>query len=330
MKASIRKKYCLPNQIKVEGIDKPIPNENEVLIKIYATTVNRTDCANLTAKPFIMRFVLGLFKPRKTILGTDFAGELISIGKNVKSFSIGDKVFGFNDTGSESQAEYVTTTVENLFPIPEKIDYKQAAASLEGASYAYSFIHKVNIQSGQNILINGATGGIGSALLQFVRQYDVNITATCNTNNIQLIESLGADNIYDYTKKDFTKENDKYDFIFDAVGKSTFGKCLSSLKEKGIYISSELGPYSQNIFYSLLTLVLSKKVIFPTPYSTEKTIPYICNLLEKGKFNPVIDREYALEDISKAYEYVIKGQKIGNVLIDAHSSSSQYKIEEAA
>ena len=321
MKASIRKKYCLPNQIKVESIDKPIPNENEVLIKIYATTVNRTDCANLTAKPFIMRFVLGLFKPRKTILGTDFAGELISIGKNVKSFSIGDKVFGFNDTGSESQAEYVTTTVENLFPIPEKIDYKQAAASLEGASYAYSFIHKVNIQSGQNILINGATGGIGSALLQFVRQYDVNITATCNTNNIQLIESLGADDIYDYTKKDFTKENDKYDFIFDAVGKSTFGKCLSLLKEKGVYISSELGPYSQNIFYPLLTSILSKKVIFPIPYSKQKTIPYICNLLEKGKFNPVIDREYALEDISKAYEYVIKGQKIGNVLI---------KIEESA
>ena len=321
MKASIRRKYGSPNQIKIESIDKPIPKDNEVLIKVYATTVNRTDCANLTAKPFIMRFVLGLFKPRKTILGTDFAGELISIGKNVKSFSIGDKVFGFNDTGSESQAEYVTTTVENLFPIPEKIDYKQAAASLEGASYAYSFIHKVNIQSGQNILINGATGGIGSALLQFVRQYDVNITATCNTNNIQLIESLGADNIYDYTKKDFTKENDKYDFIFDAVGKSTFGKCLSLLKEKGVYISSELGPYSQNIFYPLLTSILSKKVIFPIPYSKQKTIPYICNLLEKGKFNPVIDREYALEDISKAYEYVIKGQKIGNVLI---------KIEESA
>ena len=316
MKASIRRKYGSPNQIKIESIDKPIPKDNEVLIKVYATTVNRTDCANLTAKPFIMRFILGLFKPRKTILGTDFAGEVESIGKNVKSFSIGDKVFGFNDTGSESQAEYVTTTVENLFPIPEKIDYKQAAASLEGASYAYSFIHKVNIQSGQNILINGATGGIGSALLQFVRQYDVNITATCNTNNIQLIKSLGADNIYDYTKKDFTKENDKYDFIFDAVGKSTFGKCLSSLKEKGIYISSELGPYSQNIFYPLLTSILSKKVIFPIPYSKQKTIPFICKFLENGKFNPVIDREYALEDISKAYEYVIKGQKIGNVLIN--------------
>jgi len=321
MKASIRRKYGSPNQIKIESIDKPIPKDNEVLIKVYATTVNRTDCANLTAKPFIMRFVLGLFKPRKTILGTDFAGKVESTGENVKSFSTGDKVFGFIDTGAQSQATYIITKVENLFLIPEKIDYKQAAASLEGASYAYTFIHKVNIQSGQNILINGATGGIGSALLQFVRQYDVNITATCNTNNIQLIESLGADNIYDYTKKDFTKENDKYDFIFDAVGKSTFGKCLTLLKEKGIYISTELGPYSQNIFYSLLTLVLSKKVIFPTPYSTEKTIPYICNLLEKGKFNPVIDREYALEDISKAYEYVIKGQKIGNVLI---------KIEEAA
>ncbi len=315
MNASIRRKYGSPNQIKVESIDKPIPKDHEVLIKVYATTVNRTDCANLTAKPFIMRFVLGLFKPRKTILGTDFAGKVESTGENVKSFSTGDKVFGFIDTGAQSQATYIITKVENLFLIPEKIDYRQAAASLEGASYAYTFIHKVNIQSGQNILINGATGGIGSALLQFVRQYDVNITATCNTNNIQLIESLGADNIYDYTKKDFTKENDKYDFIFDAVGKSTFGKCLSLLKEKGVYISSELGPYSQNIFYPLLTSILSKKVIFPIPYSKQKTIPYISNLLEKGKFNPVIDREYALEDISKAYEYVIKGQKIGNVLI---------------
>ena len=321
MKASIRRKYGSPNQIKIESIDKPIPKDNEVLIKVYATTVNRTDCANLTAKPFIMRFVLGLFKPRKTILGTDFAGKVESTGENVKSFSTGDKVFGFIDTGAQSQATYIITKVENLFLIPEKIDYKQAAASLEGASYAYTFIQKTNIKSGQDILINGATGGIGSALLQFVRQYDVNITATCNTNNIQLIKSLGADNIYDYTKKDFTKENDKYDFIFDAVGNSTFGKCLTLLIEKGIYISTELGPYSQNIFYSLLTLVLSKKVIFPTPYSTEKTIPYICNLLENGKFNPVIDREYAFEDISKAYEYVIKGQKIGNVLI---------KIEESA
>lgn len=143
-----------------------------------------------------MGFVLGLFKPRKIILGTDFAGEVVATGKNVTSFGINDRVFGFNDTGSESQAEYITAE-KKLFPIPEKINYKQAAASLEGANYAYTFIHKVSIQPGQRILINGATGAIGSALLQFVRQYDVHITATCNKKNIELIQSLGADKIYD-------------------------------------------------------------------------------------------------------------------------------------
>ena len=316
MKASVRRNYCPPSQIGIEQIEIPIPKVDEVLIRVHTSTVNRTDCANLTAKPFIMRFILGLFKPRKIILGTDFAGEVISIGKNVKSFNIGDRVFGFNDLGAESQAEYLTSGIKNIFSIPENINYKQAAASLEGAHYAYSYIHKVNIKSGQSILINGATGGIGSALLQFVRQYDVKISSTCNTKNIDLIQSLGADKIFDYTKEDFTDSNDKYDFVFDTVGKSTFGKCKSLLKEKGVYISSELGPYSQNIFYPLLTLISSKKVIFPIPFDKHKTIPYISNQLETGKFKPVIDREYLLEDISKAYEYVIKGEKTGNVLIN--------------
>jgi len=316
MKASIRRKYGLPNQIKVEQIKEPIPKDNEVLIRVYATTVNRTDCANLTAKPFIMRFVLGLIKPKKAILGTDFAGEIITVGKSVKSFNCGDKVLGFKDTGSESQAEYLTITTEHIFSIPKNVDFKQAAASLEGAHYAYSFIHKTTIKSGQHVLINGATGAIGSALLQFVKQYDVKITATCNTKNSQLIKSLGADKIIDYNKEDFTKSNDTYDFIFDTVGKSTFGKCKPILKEKGIYVSSELGPYSQNIFYSLFTLLSSKKVIFPIPFNTKKTIPYISNQLEVGNFKPVIDCEYVLEDISKAYEYVMTEQKIGNVLIN--------------
>ncbi|RMA64778.1 NAD(P)-dependent alcohol dehydrogenase [Ulvibacter antarcticus] len=316
MKASIRRKYGSTNQIRVENIEKPIQIGNEILIKVYATTVNRTDCAILTAQPFIMRFILGLFRPRKIILGTDFAGEVVSIGENVKSFKVNDKVFGFNDTGLESQAEYITSTEENLFPIPENINYKQAAASLEGAHYAYTFIHKVNIQSGQRILINGATGGIGSALLQFVKQYDVKITATCNSKNIKLIKSLGADKIYDYTKEDFTSDEDSYDFIFDAVGKSTFGKCKPLLKEKGIYISSELGPYSQNLFYAFTTSVLNnKKVIFPLPYSTQKTIPYIMELLIKEKFEPVIDRVYLLEEIALAYKYVLSGEKTGNVII---------------
>jgi len=316
MKASIRRNYCSSSQIGIEKIEKPIPKDDEVLIRVYASTVNRTDCANLTAKPFIMRFVLGLFKPRKIILGTDFAGEVIEMGKNITSFNIGDRVFGFNDEGAESQAEYITTTKDSIFSIPENINYKQAAASLEGAHYAYTFMHKVTIKSGQSILINGATGGIGSALLQFVRQYDVKITATCNTKNSKLIESLGADKIVDYTKVDFTEDNDKYDFVFDAVGKSTFGNCKSLLKKNGYYISSELGPYSQNIFYPLVTSMTRKKVIFPIPYDKKKTIPYIISHLEKGTFKPVIDREYLLEDISQAYEYVIAGQKTGNVIIN--------------
>lgn len=317
MKASIRRRYGSPDQIKVESIEKPVPKDHEVLIKVYATTVNRTDCANLTAKPFIMRFVLGLFKPRKIILGTDFAGKVEAIGKNVKSFGVDDKVFGFADIGLESQAEYLTIAEENLFPVPENIDYKQAAASLEGAHYAYTFIHKVNIKPGQKVLINGATGAIGTALLQFVKQFDVQIIATCNTKNIELIKTLGADHIFDYTKEDFTDDKKKYDFIFDAVGKSTFGKCKPLLNAKGVYISSELGPYNQNIFYALKTSISgNKKLIFPIPYKTQKTIPYIIELLKKEKFKPVIDREYALDDISKAYKYVMTGEKTGNVILN--------------
>ena len=316
MLATIRRKYTAPKNLKTEEIAKPVPSENEVLVKVQATTVNRTDCANLTGKPFIMRFFLGLIKPKKIILGTDFAGEVIAVGSNCKSYKIGDKVFGFNDGGSESQAEYLTTTENELFPIPEGIEYKTAAASLEGAHYAYSFIHKVNIKSGQRVLINGATGGIGSALLQFVNQYDVQITATCNTKNKALIKSLGADKIYDFTKEDFTKDEKKYDFIFDAVGKSTFGKCKPLLKESGIYISSELGPNGQNAYLPLLTKWSGKKVIFPIPFDKSKTIPYISNLLGSGAFEPVIDRVYPLEDISEAYSYVISGQKTGNVIIN--------------
>lgn len=318
MKSAIRRKYGSPETIKIENIGKPIPKENEVLIRVYATTVNRTDCANLTAKPFIMRFILGLFKPRKIILGTDFAGQIVAIGKDIKSFAVNDNVFGFNDLGSESHAEYITLTEKSsLLRIPKNIDYKEATASIEGAHYAYSFIYKVNIQSGQTILINGATGAIGSALLQFVKQYNVKITATCNTENIELIKSLGADKIYDYTKEDFTEKSEKYDFIFDAVGKSTFGKCKPVLKDNGVYISSELGPFAQNLFFVLSTSIANnKKVIFPKPYPIKKTMPYICNLLKEEKFNPVIDREYLLDDISKAYEYVISGKKTGNVVLN--------------
>ena len=316
MKAAIRRNYGSAEQIRIENIDAPIPKGDEVLIKVHATTVNRTDCANLTAKPFIMRLILGLVKPRKSIIGTDYAGEIIAVGKDIEHFNVGDRVMSFVDTGAESQAEYLTATAQHLFPIPEAIEYKMAAASLEGANYAYTFIHKVSLKPGQSILIIGATGGIGSALLQFARTFDVKITATANTKNIALIQSLGADKVFDYTKEDFTKAPDTYDYIFDAVGKSTFGECKPKLKENGVYISSELGPYAQNIFYPLLTLKSNKKVIFPIPYSKQRTIPYISEMLAKGLFKPVIDRSYPLAQIAQAYAYVLKGKKTGNVVIE--------------
>ena len=317
MKAAVRRAYGLPQVIKIEALEIPVPNDQELLIKVQATTVNRTDCANLTAKPFIMRFILGLFRPRKIVLGTDFAGTVESVGKNVSEFKTGDRVFGFTDTGLQTQAEYVKLKPNgNVLIIPNNIDFKQAVASIEGAHYAFTFIHKINLKPGQNVLINGATGGIGSALLQFIRSFDIKITATCNTKNMALIETLGADRIIDYTQEDFTKEQAQYDFILDAVGKSTFGKCKPLLRERGIYISSELGPKGQNIFLAASSAFRKKKVIFPVPYNIRKTLPFISEQLKTGTFNPVIDREYALQDISEAYDYVIAGLKTGNVVVN--------------
>ncbi|UII20100.1 NAD(P)-dependent alcohol dehydrogenase [Fulvivirga ligni] len=315
MKAAVRREYGDSDQINLETINIPVPKANQVLVKVHATTVNRTDCANLTAKPFIMRFVLGFSKPRKIVIGTDFSGEVMKVGEDVTSVKVGDRVFGFTDTGSQSQAEGVLVNEDDVFLIPKQLDYKNAAASLEGAHYAYTFIHKVNIQPGQKILINGATGAIGSALLQFVKQYDVQVTVTCNTKNIDLMKSLGADKVIDYTKADFTKDDDRYDFIFDSVGKSRLKKCKPLLKKKGIYISSELGPNAENVFYALVSPFMKNKVVFPVPYNKKKTIPYITKLLGAGKFKPVIDREFHLEKIAEAYDYVMKGQKTGNVVL---------------
>lgn len=318
MKAALRHHYGPPESIRIEEVEKPVPGENEVLIKVHATTVNRTDCANLTAKPFIMRFVLGFFRPEKAILGTDVAGKIEAVGKEVKDFKKGDRVFGFKDTGLESQAEYLVIKPEEaaLQHIPENIDFKTAAASLEGAHYAYSFFKKSNLKSGQKGFINGASGAIGSALLQFVKQFDIQLTVTCGTKNMELMRSLGAYEVIDYTREDFTKRPAEYDFIFDAVGKSTFGKCKPLLKRGGIYISSEPEPNAQNLFFAIGSSLMSKKVIFPVPLKTKESLPYIKELLKKGQFTPVIDRKYSLSQIQEAYRYVMSGKKSGNVILD--------------
>jgi NADPH:quinone reductase-like Zn-dependent oxidoreductase len=317
MKAAFFTHYGPPEVLSVREVEKPVPQDNEVLVRVEATTVNRTDCANLTAKPFIMRFVNGLTKPNRPIPGTDFVGRIEAIGAQVKSFEVGDRVWGFHDTGLSSQAEYLCFSEEKAMTIaPDNLPYEQAAASLEGAHYACNFINKVTLAPGQKALVNGATGAIGSALLQFLKYHGLYVTAVCNTKNIDLIKSLGADKTIDYTRQDLTKDDEKYDFIFDAVGKSTFGRCKPLLKKKGIYISSELGPGSQNVFLALWGLWASgKKVIFPIPSDIRKSLAYIRDRIEEGEFRPVIDRTYPLENIAEAYRYVLTGQKTGNVVI---------------
>ena len=317
MKAVNYTKYGSPDVLQLKEVDKPVPKDDEVLIKVYATTVNRTDCATIRAKPFFMRLVTGLITPNKQIPGTDFAGEIEAIGKGVTSFKVGDNVFGFNDEGLSSHAQYLTLAEDQgLATIQENCSYEQTVASIEGAHYAYNFINKVKIESGQKILVNGATGAIGSAAVQLLKVFGADITAVCNNKNLELVKSLGADRVIDYEKEDFTQQNQKYDFVFDTVGKSSFGKCKPLLNSRGVYISSELGWMYQNLFLAIITPILgNKKVIFPVPTDIKGSVLLIKKLIEEEKFKAVIDRTYPLEQIADAFRYVETGQKTGNVII---------------
>jgi len=323
MKAIVYTNYGPPDVLHLKEVETPIPGNSEVLVKVMASTVNRTDCANLTAKPFIMRFGLGLLKPKNPIPGTEFAGEVEAVGKSVTSFKVGDKVFGFDDGVLSSYAEYMTISEDKgLAVIPVDYSYEQAAASSEGMHYAYNFINKVDMKPGRKVLVNGASGGIGSAAVQLLKYSGAEITAVCNTKNVKLIKSLGANRVIDYLMEDFTKDKQRYDYVFDTVGKSSFGKCKSLLKPGGVYISSELGWMVQNLFFALVTAMFGsmpgqegKKVKFPYPPNIKRSVLFIKKLMEQGKFKTVIDRTYPLDKIADAFTYVLKGQKTGNVVI---------------
>ena len=320
MKAFIYKKYGGPEVLQLKNVEQPVPNADEVLVKIHATTVNRTDCANLRAKPFVMHFVVGFLKPKKQIGGTEFSGVVEAIGSNVQSFKVGDKVFGFDDQVLSSYAEYLTISEEKaIAKIPTHITFEEAAASLEGAHYALNVINKVKLKGGEKILVNGGSGGIGSALVQLLKQHDSEIIAVTETKNLELVKKLGATKVIDFMTDDFIKHKENYDFIFDAVGKSSFNKCKPILNPEGIYISSELGWMGANLFYALTTPLLSrKKVIFPIPGPIKTSLNYITELLQAGKFKPVIDTIYPFEQIPAAFRYVENGMKTGNVVIKVH------------
>ena len=323
MKAIVYTNYGQPDVLHLKEVETPIPGDSEILVKVMASTVNRTDCANLTAKPFIMRFGLGLLKPKNTIPGTEFAGDVEAVGKAVTSFKVGDKVFGFDDSVLSSFAEYLTISEDKgLAVMPDDYSYEQAAASSEGTHYAYNFINKVDMKPGQKVLVNGASGGIGSAAVQLLKYHGAEITAVCNTKNLELVKSLGANRVIDYLMEDFTKDKQRYDYVFDTVGKSSFGKCKSLLKPGGVYISSELGWMVQNLFFALVTAMFGsmpgqegKKVKFPYPPNIKRSVLFIKKLIEEGKFKTVIDRTYPLDKIADAFTYVLKGQKTGNVVI---------------
>ncbi len=317
MKAIEYTKYGPADVVELKEVAKPIPNVNEVLIKIYSSTVNRTDCGFRSAEYFISRFWSGLFRPKYKILGCEFAGVIEEIGESVITFRKGDKVFGFNDKSFGGHAEYLTIAeTDAITNMPETIGFDEAAAIAEGAHYALVDIRAAKVKSGQNVLVYGASGAIGSAAVQLLKHFGAIVTAVCNTKNVSLIKSLGADAVIDYQTQDFTKTENKFEFIFDAVGKSSFRQCKPLLSEKGIYISTELGKNGENIILALTTPVLGgKKVLFPIPAITKQDVIFLKELVLSGEYKPVIDRKYKLNQIVEAYNYVESGQKTGNVVL---------------
>ena len=317
MIAAVYKKYGPPEVVKLAEVDRPSPRSNEVLVKVQATTVNRTDCGFRSAEYFISRLFSGLFKPKFEILGNEFAGIIEAVGNDVTLFNIGDKVFGYNDSKFGAHAEYMTIAeTDAITTIPNELTFEEAAPITEGAHYALCDIRAAKTKSGHDVMIYGASGAIGSAAVQLVKYFGAKVTAVCNTKNVEVVKSLGADQVIDYLAQDFTKIHQKFDFIFDAVGKSSFGQCKPLLKKRGIYISTELGKNSENIFLALLTPLLGgKKVLFPLPTIKKEDVIFLKKLVESGKYKPLVDRSYHLDKIVDAYKYVETRQKVGNIVI---------------
>lgn len=317
MKAAVYSKYGPPEVVGIEEVDKPSPGPNELLVKVYATTVNRTDCGFRSAMYVISRLFSGLFRPKFRILGSEFAGIVVEAGIDVTLFKTGDRVFGYNDTKFGAHAEYmVLAETDAIATIPEGMTFEQAAPITEGAHYALCDIRAAKVKNGDDVLVYGASGGIGSAAVQLLKYFGANVTAVCGTENTEVVKSLGPDRVIDYKTQDFAKTDQKFDFIFDAVGKSSFGQCKPLLKKNGVYISTELGKNSENIFLALFTpLAGGKKVLFPLPSIKKEDVIFLKNLVETGKYKPLIDRSYPLDKIVDAYRFVEKGQKVGNVVI---------------
>jgi NADPH:quinone reductase-like Zn-dependent oxidoreductase len=319
MKAAVHTRYGSPEVVRIVDVPMPTVGNHDVLVKVHVTTVNRTDCGFRAAHPFFIRVFTGLLRPRRRILGTEFAGTVEAIGGGVTSFAVGDDVFGFHEWRFGAHAEYLSIPEDGpVTALPANLTYEETAPSTEGAHYALSNIRKAKIHGGQAVLVYGATGAIGSAAVQLLKSLGAVVTGVCDTKNLDLVRSLGADRVIDHTAEDFTADEQRYDLVLDAVGKSSFGRCRWLLKPRGIYISSDLGPLSQNPILGLVTPLLGgKRVKMPIPPRLGKEeLGYLRGLMESGAFKPVIDRRYPLDEIVEAYRYVETGRKIGNVVIN--------------
>jgi NADPH:quinone reductase-like Zn-dependent oxidoreductase len=318
MKAAVHYRYGPPEVISIQQVPKPVPKDNEILVKVHCSTVNRTDCGFRSAEYFVSRFWSGLFKPNRPILGSEFAGVVEETGASVTGFKKGDRVFGYDDQRFGGHAEYLVIPETGMVAtIPGKLSFADAAPITEGAHYALNIIRASKIKAGEKALVYGATGAIGSSAVQLLKHMGIRATAVCNTKNIALVSSLGAETVIDYQTQDFTTVTDRFPFIFDAVGKSSFGQCKPLLTENGVYISTELGKGAENVFLAMIgALRGGKRVLFPIPENRREDIEYLKELVESGAFKPVIDRIYPLDKIVEASRYVETAQKTGNVILE--------------
>ena len=323
MKAIVYTEFGPPDVLQLKEVEEPTPKDNEVLIRIHATTVATEDPGVRGS-----RGLNGLRKPRHPILGEYLAGEIESVGKHVKLYRKGDQVYGNTGMSYGAYAEYICMSEEGALAIkPTNMTYEEAAAVPHGGVTALPFLRDTaNIQSGQTVLINGASGSVGTAAVQLAKYFGAEVTGVCSTTNLELVKSLGADKVIDYTKEDFTRSGQTYDVIFDAVGKSSFSRCKSSLKQKGVYLTTvpTLAILPQVLWTSMIG---GKKARFAAtglrPASAmTKDLLFLKELIEAGKMRSVIDRRYPLEQIAEAHRYVEKGRKRGNVVITLEHSST--------
>ena len=318
MKAAVNTRYGSPDVVEIREVPKPVPQAREVLVKVYATTVNRTDCGMRRAHPFFVRAMIGLLRPKRTILGMEFAGVVEVVGAGVTAFHPGQRVFGMSPDEFGAHAEYLCVPEDGaIAAMPAGARFDEAVLC-EGAWYAHSCLQRLGLQPGHKILIYGASGAIGTAAVQLAKFQGADVTAVVGTRQLHLVTSLGADRVVDFTAEDFTQIGDRFDCALDAVGKTTFFRCRRLLKPQGLFATTDLGPFWQNPLLMLwFSITRSKRVIIPLPVQAgTEFVQFLKDRMEAGDLRAVIDRKYRLEAISDAYRYVETEQKTGIVVVD--------------